>query len=62
MFDATTLLSMCELEYNLIDTAGYTDLCQKKISSNECCRPWSLPNYIALISNKSSCFEINVSY
>lgn len=62
MFDTTTLLSMCELERNLVDTLGYTELCQKEISSNNCCRPWSLPNYVALISNKTSCFDINVSF
>lgn len=61
MLDTSTLLSMCELERDLVNTLDYGKLCQKEISSNNCCRPWSLPNYIALLSNKTSCFEINVS-
>lgn len=61
MFDTNSLLSMCELEQKLVDTDGYNDLCQKEISSSNCCRPWSLPNYVALLSNKTSCFDINVS-
>lgn len=61
MFDANALLSMCELEQKLVDTNDYNELCQKEISSSNCCRPWSLPNYVALLSNKTSCFDINVS-
>jgi protein dispatched 1 len=60
MFDANALLSMCELERKITDTDGYENVCQKEISSNNCCRPWSLPNYVALLSNKTSCFDINV--
>lgn len=60
MFDANALLSMCELERKLVETDGYDELCQKEISSINCCRPWSLPNYVALLSNKTSCFDINV--
>lgn len=60
MFDTNSLLSMCELEQKLVDTEGYNDLCQKEISTSNCCRPWSLPNYVALLSNKTSCFDINV--
>ncbi|CRK88732.1 CLUMA_CG002637, isoform A [Clunio marinus] len=59
MFDANALLSMCELEQKLINTNGYNDLCQKEISSDNCCRPWTLPNYVTLLSNKTSCFDIN---
>ncbi|KAG5669714.1 hypothetical protein PVAND_000009 [Polypedilum vanderplanki] len=59
MFDTNSLLSMCELEQKLVDTEGYINLCQKEISSSACCKPWSLPNYVALLSNKTSCFDIN---
>lgn len=64
MFDTSAILSMCQLEQNLQDTSDYSSICQKKISSfsNNCCRPWSIPNYVALLSNKSSCFDINVSW
>jgi protein dispatched 1 len=61
MFDANVLLSMCELEQIIVDTKRYENICQREISSESCCRPWSLPNYVALLSNKTSCFDINVS-
>lgn len=60
MFDTNSLHSMCDLEQKLMETEGYNDLCQKEISSPNCCRPWSLPNYVALLSNKTSCRNINV--
>lgn len=63
MFDTNVLYSMCELEQRIADTEGYADICQRDVSSeSSCCRPWSLPNYVALLSNKTSCFDINVSY
>lgn len=63
MFDTNVLYSMCELEQRIVDTEGYEEICQREISSEtNCCRPWSLPNYVALLSNKTSCFDINVSF
>jgi protein dispatched 1 len=62
MFETSALLSMCELEQKIVDTDVYSDVCQKELTSNNCCRPWSLPNYVALLSNKTSCFDINVSF
>lgn len=63
MFDTNVLYSMCELEQRIADTEGYEHICQREVSSeSSCCRPWSLPNYVALLSNKTSCFDINVSY
>lgn len=62
MFDANVLLSMCELEQIIVDTKRYEKICQREVSDEtNCCRPWSLPNYVALLSNKTSCFDINVS-
>jgi hypothetical protein len=61
LFEINALLDMCDLEQKIIETNDYDDLCQKELNSNSCCRPWSLPNYVALLSNKTSCFEINVS-
>lgn len=62
MLEVNTLLAMCELEQALVETDHYYSLCQKELTTSNCCRPWSLPNYVSLLSNKTSCFDITVSY
>ncbi|CAD7084344.1 unnamed protein product [Hermetia illucens] len=57
LFDIDYLLGMCNLELEMQKINLYDEFCEKQ--SNSCCRPWSLPNYIALLSNKSSCLEID---
>lgn len=63
----TTLLSMdamraiCELSEKLTEIESYRGFCQLRAYSKECCRPWSIPNYIALLSNKTSCSKIEVN-
>ena len=37
---------------------AFRDVCVKKTHSGDCCRSWSLPNYVALLSNRSSCHNI----
>uniref|UniRef100_A0A336L3V2 CSON002639 protein n=1 Tax=Culicoides sonorensis TaxID=179676 RepID=A0A336L3V2_CULSO len=59
LFDITNLLAICDLEQKLSSIDGYRDICQRPMSSKQCCRPWSLPNYIALLTNKEDCFQIN---
>lgn len=61
MLEVNTLLAMCELEQALVETNHYYGLCQKELTTSNCCRPWSLPNYVSLLSNKTSCFDITVS-
>lgn len=51
---------MCDLESKLTEIHSYKEFCQVKYYSKECCRPWSIPNYIALLSNKTTCHEIEV--
>lgn len=51
---------MCELEQQLISVDGYEEICQKEISSDNCCRPWSISNYVTVLANKTSCFDIQV--
>lgn len=51
--------AICELESKLTKIEKYKGFCQQKAHSEECCRPWHIPNYIALLSNKTSCSEIN---
>lgn len=59
LFSVKNLLAICDLELMLTTVTGYKAICQSKLSINECCRPWSIPNYVALLNNKTSCFEID---
>lgn len=61
LFSVDNLLAICDLELILTTTPGYKQICQKKLSTLECCRPWSLPNYVALLRNKTNCFELEKS-
>ena len=58
LFELNAILAMCDLERHILLTEGYQEICQKELTSDNCCRPWSIPNYIAAISNKTSCFDL----
>uniref|UniRef100_A0A1B0DL98 Uncharacterized protein n=1 Tax=Phlebotomus papatasi TaxID=29031 RepID=A0A1B0DL98_PHLPP len=58
LFERNALLAMCDLEQVIVGTNLYNDLCQRELTSQHCCRPWSIPNYVALLTNKSTCFDI----
>lgn len=61
LLDLKSMLAICELEHQLGVIDLYDGICQKELNSNNCCRMWSIPNYIALLSNKTSCYDIDVS-
>ncbi|XP_049641108.1 protein dispatched homolog 2 [Suncus etruscus] len=49
--------SMCRMEENQIRShAHFGALCQRT-AANQCCPSWSLGNYVAVLSNRSSCLE-----
>lgn len=52
--------ALCDLESKLTAVNSYKEFCQMKIYSKECCRPWTIPNYIAFLANKTSCADIQV--
>lgn len=58
LFEINGLLAMCDLEQRIITTDHYEDYCVREVMSNECCRPWSIPNYVALLSNRTHCFDL----
>lgn len=60
IFDITTLQAICDLEKRLTSTPSYTKVCDTETYSKKCCRPWSISNYILLLSNKTDCAEIQV--
>uniref|UniRef100_A0A182Q1X4 SSD domain-containing protein n=1 Tax=Anopheles farauti TaxID=69004 RepID=A0A182Q1X4_9DIPT len=59
LFELNAFLALCELEQTLFKVEHYGDLCQRELTADECCRPWSIVNYVTFLSNKSSCFELN---
>lgn len=61
LFDLNGLFAICQLQDQITKVQYYSEYCQREMISNNCCRPWSLPNYAALLSNKSSCFDLTVS-
>ncbi|EEB17830.1 conserved hypothetical protein [Pediculus humanus corporis] len=51
------LKSICIIQENLMNNEIMDSICQT-VSHGHCCNPWSLPNYIALLYNHTSCFNI----
>ncbi|XP_058981338.1 protein dispatched-like [Musca domestica] len=58
LFDLNGILAMCQLQEQITKVKDYGEYCDREMLSNNCCRPWSLPNYAALLANKSSCFDL----
>ncbi|KAM7156288.1 protein dispatched homolog 2 [Molossus nigricans] len=49
--------SMCRMEQDQIRShTQFGALCQRR-AANECCPSWSLGNYVAVLSNRSSCLD-----
>ena len=49
---------MCDVDTAVREYPAFRDVCVRKTHSRDCCRSWSLPNYVALLSNRSSCHNI----
>lgn len=61
LLEIDAVRAMCELESKLTGVHSYKGFCQRKFYVKECCRPWSIPNYITLLANKTTCHEIEVT-
>lgn len=59
LFDLNGMLAMCQLQEQIGAVPSYQAFCEPEMQSSNCCRPWSLPNYVTLLANKSSCFDLN---
>lgn len=61
LFSWEHLKTLCKYEHYIMNSKVVEDLC---ISNNQmpgqCCRPWSIPNYIAAFFDKHSCLSITV--
>ncbi|XP_066996222.2 protein dispatched [Anabrus simplex] len=57
IFTLDSILAVCHLDRMLSTGHDFENLCQT-ITRGKCCRSWSLGNYIALLHNRTSCFDI----
>ncbi|XP_014252148.1 protein dispatched [Cimex lectularius] len=59
LFQLGPLLDMCKFSEILTSGPEYNQICdQVSTRTRKCCPLWSLPNYVAVINNKTSCFNI----
>ncbi|CAL4119913.1 unnamed protein product, partial [Meganyctiphanes norvegica] len=54
------LKAICELDTRIRSPPEFQNVCTES-SSGKCCPSWSLPNFVALISNRTSCHDITDS-
>ncbi|KAK9890454.1 hypothetical protein WA026_010540 [Henosepilachna vigintioctopunctata] len=59
LFNLPSLMTLCQLEYELSNAQNFSDLCVQNTKTSKCCKPWSLGNYIALLHNRTSCLGVN---
>lgn len=60
LFTLDALYSVCELQKRLMDGNEMSEICET-VSPGHCCVPWSLPNYLTLLYNRSDCFSLTVN-
>lgn len=60
LFNVNSLLLLCKLEKEFMQMSYYNNSCVMTTMSKRCCRPWSLGNYVALLSKKTSCSTLTV--
>ncbi|XP_076175871.1 protein dispatched isoform X2 [Ptiloglossa arizonensis] len=56
------VLAQCHIDAELRSNSHFSSLCQMQMEHNgagqKCCRSWSPANYVALLSNRSSCLGV----
>lgn len=60
------VLAQCHIDGVLRGNVHFSSLCQTEVKRNgiaghKCCRSWSPANYVALLSNRSSCLGVTES-
>ena len=59
LFTLNNILAMCDIDAHIRKHVAFRDACARKVHTRRrCCRSWSLPNYVALLSNRSTCHNI----
>ena len=56
------VLAQCHIDEALRANPHFPDLCQRQLDHKQkCCRSWSPANYVALLSNRTSCLAVTES-
>uniref|UniRef100_A0A8D8X106 Protein dispatched n=1 Tax=Cacopsylla melanoneura TaxID=428564 RepID=A0A8D8X106_9HEMI len=60
LLSLSSIMATCQIQEYLTSPKEYKSLCQTKGDREftECCPIWSLPNYIAQLNKKKTCFDI----
>lgn len=58
LFDINAFYAICQLNELIESASYYKGFCERGYSGDDCCRSWSIPNYIALLYNRKNCFDI----
>jgi hypothetical protein len=59
LWSIENVLSQCHMDAALRASTHFSLLCQRRLKNKKkCCHSWSPANYIALLSNKTSCLAI----
>nr|XP_012621866.1 protein dispatched homolog 2 isoform X2 [Microcebus murinus] len=58
LWNVHALHSMCRMERDQIRSHSHFGALCQRTATNECCPSWSLGNYVSVLSNRSSCFDI----
>ena len=65
LWNVESIHSMCRLDQILRSAELFPSICQQPASSSsstsQCCPSWTLGHYVALMRNRSSCFDIDES-
>lgn len=66
LWSAEGVLAQCHIDAVLRSNSQFSSLCQMQVEHNngvghKCCRSWSPANYVALLSNRSSCLGVTES-
>ncbi|KAL1481887.1 hypothetical protein MTO96_034127, partial [Rhipicephalus appendiculatus] len=61
LFTLEALLSICRTDLDVLrHPASLRPICER-ISPHRCCTPWSIPHFVALLHNRSSCMDITAT-
>ena len=59
LFTVRRIKAMCRLEDAVLRRhQSFRDACVQTTVTRQCCRSWSLGNYVSRLTNKSSCYDI----
>ena len=59
LFTARRIKAMCRLEDDILRRhQSFRDSCVQATLTRQCCRSWSLGNYISRLTNRTSCYKI----